>query len=98
MAVATRTRAPLRSTATRQITDAAALEAELRRAIRGEVRFDAGTRALYSTDASNYRQVPIAPVPTCKPARRWQPFWAARLHQLAVAPTRLPQRNPTADA
>src|SRR6184192_2493318 len=35
------------------------LEHELRRRIRGEVRFDAGSRALYSTDASNYRQVPI---------------------------------------
>jgi FAD/FMN-containing dehydrogenase/Fe-S oxidoreductase len=39
--------------------DAAALEAELRRTVRGEVRFDSGTRALYATDASNYRQVPI---------------------------------------
>jgi FAD/FMN-containing dehydrogenase/Fe-S oxidoreductase len=39
--------------------DAEGLEAELRRTIRGEVRFDAGTRAMYATDASNYRQVPI---------------------------------------
>ncbi|HLJ83596.1 MAG TPA: FAD-binding and (Fe-S)-binding domain-containing protein [Candidatus Eremiobacteraceae bacterium] len=39
--------------------DAAGLEAELRRRVRGEVRFDAGTRAMYSTDASNYRQIPI---------------------------------------
>jgi FAD/FMN-containing dehydrogenase/Fe-S oxidoreductase len=38
------------------------LAAELRRAIAGEVRFDAGSRALYSTDASNYRQVPIGVV------------------------------------
>ena len=30
--------------------------------MRGEVRFDAGTRAMYSTDASNYRQVPIGVV------------------------------------
>ncbi len=30
--------------------------------IEGEVRFDAGTRAIYATDASNYRQVPIAVV------------------------------------
>lgn len=30
--------------------------------IRGEVRFDAGSRATYSTDASNYRQVPIGVV------------------------------------
>src|SRR5207248_7766757 len=28
----------------------------------GEVRFDAGSRALYSTDGSNYRQVPIGVV------------------------------------
>lgn len=41
---------------------ATALESRLRRAIEGEVRFDAGTRAIYSTDASNYRQVPIAVV------------------------------------
>ena len=34
----------------------------MRRAIQGEVRFDAGSRALYSTDASNYRQVPIGVV------------------------------------
>jgi FAD/FMN-containing dehydrogenase/Fe-S oxidoreductase len=38
---------------------AAGLERELRRAVRGEVRFDRGSRALYATDASNYRQVPI---------------------------------------
>jgi FAD/FMN-containing dehydrogenase len=38
------------------------LAAELRAAIAGEVRFDAGSRALYSTDASNYRQVPIGVV------------------------------------
>ena len=36
-----------------------ALATALRRAVRGEVRFDAGTRALYATDASNYRQVPV---------------------------------------
>src|SRR5437867_1319423 len=42
--------------------DAAALAAALRREIKGEVRFDDGSRALYSTDASNYRQVPIGVV------------------------------------
>jgi len=42
--------------------DARALEADLRAALRGEVRFDPGSRALYSTDASNYRQVPIGVV------------------------------------
>src|SRR6266571_241656 len=35
---------------------------DLRRAVAGEVRFDAGSRALYATDASNYRQVPIGVV------------------------------------
>jgi FAD/FMN-containing dehydrogenase len=40
----------------------AALEAELRRRVDGEVRFDAGTRAIYSTDASNYRHPPIGVV------------------------------------
>ena len=39
--------------------DAAGLEAELLRTIRGEVRFDSSTRGMYATDASNYRQVPI---------------------------------------
>ncbi len=38
------------------------LEAALRKRIRGEVRFDRGTRAAYSTDGSNYRQVPIGVV------------------------------------
>ena len=42
--------------------DASALARELRAVIRGEVRFDAGSRALYATDGSNYRQVPIGVV------------------------------------
>src|SRR4051812_40492099 len=42
--------------------DAEALAAELRRRIKGEVRFDDGSRALYAADASNYRQVPIGVV------------------------------------
>ena len=42
--------------------DATALEAALRRHLRGEVRFDSGSRALYATDGSNYRQVPIGVV------------------------------------
>jgi FAD/FMN-containing dehydrogenase/Fe-S oxidoreductase len=41
---------------------AAELERELRRSVEGEVRFDRGSRALYATDASNYRQVPIGVV------------------------------------
>jgi FAD/FMN-containing dehydrogenase/Fe-S oxidoreductase len=42
--------------------DAAALAAALQQEVRGEVRFDAGSRALYSTDGSNDRQVPIGVV------------------------------------
>ena len=45
-----------------QTVDAAALEKILREAVTGEVRFDAGSRALYATDGSNYRQVPIGVV------------------------------------
>ncbi len=42
--------------------DARALERHIREHIQGEVRFDDGYRALYSTDGSNYRQVPIGVV------------------------------------
>ncbi len=42
--------------------DAAALHDALRKNVRGEVRFDAGSRALYATDGSNYRQIPIGVV------------------------------------
>jgi hypothetical protein len=42
--------------------DARALERALRERTGGEVRFDAGSRGAYSTDASNYRQVPIGVV------------------------------------
>jgi FAD/FMN-containing dehydrogenase/Fe-S oxidoreductase len=42
--------------------DVAGLEQELRGNIEGEVRFDAGTKAMYAVDASNYRQVPIGVV------------------------------------
>ena len=38
------------------------LERDLRDRVDGEVRFDAGTRGAYSTDASNFRQVPIGVV------------------------------------
>jgi FAD/FMN-containing dehydrogenase/Fe-S oxidoreductase len=42
--------------------DAATLATDLARVVRGEVRFDAGSRALYATDGSNYRQPPIGVV------------------------------------
>src|ERR1700761_4813343 len=42
--------------------DAHSLAAELKQTVTGEVRFDSGSRALYSTDSSNYRQIPIGVV------------------------------------
>ncbi len=40
-------------------SQAAELEKELKRTQKGEVRFDRGSRAMYSSDGSNYRQIPI---------------------------------------
>jgi len=42
--------------------DVAALKRRLRSKVKGEVRFDPGTLAMYASDASNYRQVPIGVV------------------------------------
>jgi FAD/FMN-containing dehydrogenase len=42
--------------------DSGGLARYLRRHLRGEVRFDAADRAMYSTAAGNYRQVPIGVV------------------------------------
>lgn len=42
--------------------EAHALESELKKKIAGEVRFDIGSRALYASDLSIYRQVPIGVV------------------------------------
>jgi len=50
------------SAARTSVVDVVALENALRRQLRGEVRFDSGSRALYATDGSNYRQVPIGVV------------------------------------
>ena len=47
--------------ATQEI-DAAGLERDLHDAVEGEVRFDTASRALYATDASNFRQPPIGVV------------------------------------
>jgi len=54
--------AELASAAKSAIVDAASLAAALSRHVRGEVRFDNGSRALYAGDGSNYRQVPIGVV------------------------------------
>jgi FAD/FMN-containing dehydrogenase/Fe-S oxidoreductase len=42
--------------------EAANLEQQLRAQIRGEVRFDPASKALYATDGSNYRHIPIGVV------------------------------------
>jgi FAD/FMN-containing dehydrogenase/Fe-S oxidoreductase len=44
------------------LVDVEALRGHLESEVDGEVRFDAGSRGAYSTDASNYRQVPIGVV------------------------------------
>ena len=59
MATAPLTANSLGTTGRRFDTD---LPDDLRGAVRGEVRFDRGSRALYATDGSNYRQVPIGVV------------------------------------
>jgi FAD/FMN-containing dehydrogenase len=46
----------------RQDLDTQVLEDKLRGGVRGEVRFDRGSRALYATDYSIYRQIPIGVV------------------------------------
>jgi hypothetical protein len=38
------------------------VEAELGQSVKGEIKFDDAYRALYATDSSNYRQVPIGVV------------------------------------
>jgi FAD/FMN-containing dehydrogenase/Fe-S oxidoreductase len=64
----------------------AALEQELRRSVRGEVRFDDGTRALYATDSSNYRQVPIGVVFPCDTHDALEALDVCRRHGAPVLP------------
>jgi FAD/FMN-containing dehydrogenase/Fe-S oxidoreductase len=52
----------LRGAPARWDGDAEALAGALRERLRGEVGFDPGSRALYATDGSNYRQVPVGVV------------------------------------
>src|ERR1043166_5086839 len=57
MTIAERTTA-ITATSSHSSTPRAQLEAELRRRTHAEIRFDQGSRALYATDSSNYRQGP----------------------------------------
>jgi len=50
---------PERARAKEAEIDSQGLQRELERSVEGEVRFDAGSKAMYAVDASNYRQVPI---------------------------------------
>jgi FAD/FMN-containing dehydrogenase/Fe-S oxidoreductase len=62
------------------------LGAELTRTVRGTVRFDAGTRAMFAADASNYRRVPIGVV-TPRDAEDVEAAVAAcRAHQVPLLP------------
>ncbi|HVN21827.1 MAG TPA: FAD-linked oxidase C-terminal domain-containing protein, partial [Dongiaceae bacterium] len=44
------------------LSDPLGLHEALRHDVRGDVRFDNGSRALYATDGSNYRQIPLGVV------------------------------------
>ncbi|HXM24037.1 MAG TPA: FAD-linked oxidase C-terminal domain-containing protein [Terriglobales bacterium] len=57
-----RTFADLARAAKSAVVDARGLASTLSREVRGDVRFDNGSRALYATDGSNYRQIPIGVV------------------------------------
>ena len=72
----------------RIIADVNDLENELRRVVRGDVRFDPASKLLYSTDASMYQVDPIGVViprdaTTCRRcgwrARRWRSLPGAAL-------------------
>jgi FAD/FMN-containing dehydrogenase/Fe-S oxidoreductase len=45
-----------------ETVDVGHLKRALEKTVRGEVRFDAGTRAIYANDSSNFRQVPLGVV------------------------------------
>jgi FAD/FMN-containing dehydrogenase/Fe-S oxidoreductase len=66
--------------------DIADLHADLARTVRGHVRFDTGTRAMYSADASNYRRVPIGLVAPVDTDDVEAAVSVCRTHQVPVLP------------
>ncbi|EPD65619.1 FAD-binding and (Fe-S)-binding domain-containing protein [Streptomyces sp. HGB0020] len=64
--------------------DVARLEAALRERVDGEIRFDAGSRAAYSTDASNFRRTPIGVVVPRTPEAAAEAVAVARAHDAPV--------------
>lgn len=61
-----------------------AVATDLHDHVDGEVRFDPGSRATYSTDASNYRQVPLGVVVPRTPEAAAQAVGVCRRHDLPV--------------
>jgi FAD/FMN-containing dehydrogenase/Fe-S oxidoreductase len=66
--------------------DVKALERELRAGVRGDVRFDAGYRAIYSHDSSNYRQQAIGVVVPADQDDVVAAIAACRAHHAPVLP------------
>ncbi|GHB19140.1 dimethylmenaquinone methyltransferase [Streptomyces viridiviolaceus] len=64
--------------------DLTSLRAALRERVDGEIRFDAGSRAAYSTDASNFRQTPIGVVVPRTPEAAAEAVAVAREHGAPV--------------
>ncbi|MGA5897085.1 FAD-binding and (Fe-S)-binding domain-containing protein [Streptomyces venetus] len=64
--------------------DVGALAEALRARVDGEVRFDGGSRAAYSTDASNFRQTPIGVVVPRTPEAAVEAVAVAREHGAPV--------------
>ncbi|HUB07464.1 MAG TPA: FAD-binding and (Fe-S)-binding domain-containing protein [Myxococcales bacterium] len=62
------------------------LARDLRAAVRGEVRFDEGSRALYATDGSNYRHLPIGVVVPRDVADLVRAVEVCREHQAPILP------------
>ncbi|OBG84337.1 dimethylmenaquinone methyltransferase [Mycobacterium sp. E802] len=60
------------------------LAADLHEWVDGEVRFDPGSRATYSTDASNYRQIPIGVVVPRSPDAAAAAIAVCRDHDVPV--------------
>ncbi|MFR0356663.1 FAD-binding and (Fe-S)-binding domain-containing protein [Streptomyces sediminimaris] len=76
--------APVVRRAAEPPVDTARLEAALRERVDGEIRFDAGSRAAYSTDASNFRQTPIGVVVPRTPEAAAEAVAVAREHDAPV--------------
>jgi FAD/FMN-containing dehydrogenase/Fe-S oxidoreductase len=66
--------------------DVAALESDLRRHIRGEVRFADGDRGMWASDAGNYRMIPLGVVLPRDAGDVAETVAAARRHGAPIVP------------